>query len=108
MFLKRVNRSIKRALEQPAEVRNALNFAKENGIMKTIARIRGTLEGGKPTGYSISGIVIAVGAGVKNIRSEITLQLQEQALLIMQNLSTFLKIWLCQCLKAWTLNSHQR
>ena len=56
---------IKRALEQPAEVRNALNFAKENGIMKTIARIRGTLEGGKPTGYSISGIVIAVGAGVK-------------------------------------------
>lgn len=56
---------IKRALEQPAEVRNALNFAKENGIMKTIARIRGTLEGGKPTGYSISGIVIAVGDGVK-------------------------------------------
>lgn len=55
---------IKRALDQPAEVRNALNFAKENGIMKMIARIRGTLEGGKPTGYSISGIVVAVGKGV--------------------------------------------
>ncbi|MFT5723129.1 MAG: putative dehydrogenase/threonine dehydrogenase-like Zn-dependent dehydrogenase [Bacteroidia bacterium] len=56
---------IKRALDQPAEVRNALNFAKENGIMKMIARVRGTLEGGKPTGYSIAGIVIAVGKGVK-------------------------------------------
>ena len=56
---------IKRALEQPNEVKNALNFARENGIMKMIARIKGTLEGGKPTGYSISGVVIAVGAGVK-------------------------------------------
>ncbi len=57
---------IKRALEQPEEVRNALNFARENGILKTIARIRGTVEGGKPTGYSISGIVIAVGNGVRD------------------------------------------
>ena len=47
---------IKRALEQPAEVRNALNFARENGIMKMIARVKGTLEGGKPTGYSIAGL----------------------------------------------------
>jgi predicted dehydrogenase/threonine dehydrogenase-like Zn-dependent dehydrogenase len=55
---------IKRALEQPTEVMNALNFARENGIKKMIARIKGTIEGGKPTGYSISGIVIAVGEGV--------------------------------------------
>lgn len=55
---------IKRALEQPAEVMNALNFAKENGIMKMIQRVKGTLEGGKPTGYSISGVVIGVGKGV--------------------------------------------
>ncbi len=55
---------IKRALEQPAEVMNALNFAKENGIMKMIQRVKGTLEGGKPTGYSISGVVIGVGTGV--------------------------------------------
>lgn len=56
---------IKRAMEQPAEVMNALNFARENGIMKMIARIKGTLEGGKPTGYSISGIVVGVGKGVQ-------------------------------------------
>ncbi|MCB9241571.1 MAG: bi-domain-containing oxidoreductase [Flavobacteriales bacterium] len=55
---------IKRALEQPAEVMTALNFARENGIMKTIARVKGKIEGGKPTGYSISGVVIAVGEGV--------------------------------------------
>jgi predicted dehydrogenase/threonine dehydrogenase-like Zn-dependent dehydrogenase len=55
---------IKRALEQPTEVMNALNFAKENGLMKMIQRVKGTLEGGKPTGYSISGVVIGVGSGV--------------------------------------------
>jgi predicted dehydrogenase/threonine dehydrogenase-like Zn-dependent dehydrogenase len=56
---------IKRALDQPAEVKNALNFARENGIMKMIARVKGTLEGGKPTGYSISGVVVGVGTGVR-------------------------------------------
>ena len=65
MCQKQGSHLIKRALDQPAEVRNALNFAKENGIMKMIARVRGTLEGGKPTGYSIAGIVVAVGKGVK-------------------------------------------
>ncbi len=58
---------IKRAMEQPAEVMKALNFARENGIQKMVARIKGTIEGGKPTGYSISGIVIAVGEGVTGI-----------------------------------------
>jgi len=57
---------IKRALEQPAEVMNALNFARENGIKKMLARVKGTLEGGKPTGYSISGIVVGVGEGVRD------------------------------------------
>lgn len=55
---------IKRAMEQPAEVMKALNFARENGIQKMLARVRGTIEGGKPTGYSISGIVVGVGQGV--------------------------------------------
>jgi predicted dehydrogenase/threonine dehydrogenase-like Zn-dependent dehydrogenase len=57
---------IKRAMEQPAEVMTALNFAKENGIAKMIARIKGTIEGGKPTGYSIAGIVVGIGEGVRN------------------------------------------
>ncbi|MBI1307994.1 MAG: zinc-binding dehydrogenase [Bacteroidetes bacterium] len=56
---------IKRALEQPAEVRNALNFARENGLAKMMARVKGKIEGGKPTGYSISGIVVGVGTGVR-------------------------------------------
>ena len=55
---------IKRALEQPAEVKNALNFARENGLMKMLARVKGVIDGGKPTGYSVSGIVIGIGEGV--------------------------------------------
>ena len=54
----------KRALEQPEQVRQVLDFAKQNGIRKTIQKIQGTLDGGKPTGYSVSGIVIGVGKNV--------------------------------------------
>ena len=57
---------IKRALEQPERVKQALEFAKNNGIQKTISRIRGKLDGGKPTGYSVSGVIVATGAGVKS------------------------------------------
>ncbi len=56
---------IKRALEQPEQVRTVLEFARNNGLVKTIARVRGTLDGGKPTGYSIAGVVIGIGEGVK-------------------------------------------
>lgn len=54
----------KRALEQPDQVREVLNFVRTNGIEKTIQKIKGTLDGGKPTGYSVAGVVIGVGAGV--------------------------------------------
>ena len=57
---------IKRALEQPEQVKQALEFAKSNGIQKTISRIRGKLDGGKPTGYSVAGVIVAMGAGVEN------------------------------------------
>ena len=56
---------IKRALDQPDEVRTAIDFAKTNGIMKTIQRVRGVLDNGKQTGYSISGEVIAIGKNIK-------------------------------------------
>lgn len=55
---------IKRALEQPAQVAKVLNMAKSVGIQKTLAKVKGTLDAGNPTGYSISGVVIGVGAGV--------------------------------------------
>jgi len=56
---------IKRALEQPAQVAKVINMAKSIGIEKTIAKIKGTLDAGNATGYSISGMVIAIGEGVE-------------------------------------------
>ncbi len=55
---------IKRAMNSPEEVKTAIEFAKANGIAKTIQRVKGVLDGGKQTGYSIAGEVIAVGKGV--------------------------------------------
>lgn len=57
---------IKRALEQPEQVKQVLTYFKDNGLSKTYQRVKGTLDGGKQTGYSISGIVIATGKNVTN------------------------------------------
>jgi predicted dehydrogenase/threonine dehydrogenase-like Zn-dependent dehydrogenase len=59
---------IKRAMEQPAQVAKVINMAKSIGISKTLAKVKGTLDAGSATGYSISGIVIALGSGVENFR----------------------------------------
>lgn len=59
---------VKRAMDSPDEVKEVLDFVKANGVKKTIQRIRGVIEGGKQTGYSISGKVIAVGKGVENFQ----------------------------------------
>lgn len=55
---------VQRALNSPEEVKTAIEFAKANGIVKTIQRVKGALDGGKQTGYSASGVVIGIGKGV--------------------------------------------
>ena len=55
---------IKLALEQPENIRLGLDMLKTYGVKKTLKRIQGVREGGKPTGYSISGVVLAAGKGV--------------------------------------------
>ncbi|MBP7478249.1 MAG: bi-domain-containing oxidoreductase [Chitinophagales bacterium] len=55
---------IKKALEQPEQIRAVIDFARNNGIQKTIERIKGVTDGGKPIGYSLSGIVVGVGKNV--------------------------------------------
>jgi len=55
---------IKRALEQPENVKKVLNMARSDGLLKTFTRVRSKLDGGNPTGYSVSGIVIGTGKGV--------------------------------------------
>lgn len=59
---------IKRALEQPENVKKVLNMIKSEGIARAYARIQRKLETGAPTGYSLSGIVIAVGEGITDIK----------------------------------------
>jgi predicted dehydrogenase/threonine dehydrogenase-like Zn-dependent dehydrogenase len=59
---------VQRALNSPEEVKTAIEFAKANGIAKTIQRVKGVLDGGKQTGYSASGTVVAVGKGVTNFQ----------------------------------------
>lgn len=59
---------IRRALEQPENVKKVLNMAREQGIRHAIMRVRGKLEYGSATGYSVSGIVIAAGAGVEGFK----------------------------------------
>lgn len=59
---------IQRALNSPEEVKTAIEFAKANGIAKTIQRVKGVLDGGKQTGYSASGEVVAIGKGVTNFQ----------------------------------------
>ncbi len=59
---------IKLALDQPENIRLGLEMVKNYGIKKTFNRIKGIREGGKPTGYSISGVVLAVGNGVEGYK----------------------------------------
>ena len=56
---------IKRALQQPDNVKKVLDTAKSQGIAKAYAKVKGQLDSGKPIGYSLSGIVVGIGKNVK-------------------------------------------
>ena len=55
---------IKRAMKQPENVKKVLDTVKSQGLAKAYAKVKGELDSGKPIGYSLSGVVIAVGEGV--------------------------------------------
>jgi predicted dehydrogenase/threonine dehydrogenase-like Zn-dependent dehydrogenase len=55
---------IRRIMDQPQKIAKVINLARSEGIMKVYRQVRGEIEAGKPTGYSISGVVIGVGEGV--------------------------------------------
>ena len=59
---------IKRAIDSPDEVKEVLDFIKVNGIQKTIQKVRGVIDGGKQTGYSVAGEVIAIGEGINTLQ----------------------------------------
>ena len=55
-----------RVMKQPSNIAKAIQIARNEGVSRTIDKIKGQLDAGMQTGYSISGIVIDVGKGVKN------------------------------------------
>ena len=59
---------IKRSLEQPENVNKVLKMVKNDGIFKTFSKVKDRLDSGSPTGYSLSGLVIATGDGIKNFK----------------------------------------
>ncbi|WP_026144797.1 bi-domain-containing oxidoreductase [Pseudomonas asplenii] len=58
----------KRALKRPEKIKRAFDMVREQGFARTVERIRGTLAAGQPTGYSASGLVVAVGEQVDGFK----------------------------------------
>ena len=57
----------KKALENPEKVSKVIKMAMNEGISATKRLVENTVLADRPTGYSLSGTVIEVGAGIKNI-----------------------------------------
>ncbi len=56
-----------RAIKQPQNVKKVLKMAAEKGFMKTYKIIKGMLDFGTPTGYSLAGEVVAVGKNITDL-----------------------------------------
>ena len=54
----------RRAMRQPQHVRRVLQMVRDQGLSYTMNRVRGLLDAGSITGYSASGVVVAVGSEV--------------------------------------------
>ena len=55
----------RRALKQPENVRKVLDVARDQGLARTVKRVRGQLAAGVPTGYSFAGVVVETGGDVE-------------------------------------------
>ncbi len=55
---------VKKAKEQPQNIKLLLDMIKKQGLKKTLNLVRGALESGTATGYSAAGIVLEVGKNV--------------------------------------------
>jgi predicted dehydrogenase/threonine dehydrogenase-like Zn-dependent dehydrogenase len=54
----------RRALRQPEQVRRVMKIAKDQGLLRTVQRVRGQLAAGLPTGYAAAGTVVELGDDV--------------------------------------------
>lgn len=60
---------VQKVMNQPDKVRKAIDMIKSKGISAVVDKIKGHLEAGFPTGYSVSGIVSEVGKGVTKFKT---------------------------------------
>jgi predicted dehydrogenase/threonine dehydrogenase-like Zn-dependent dehydrogenase len=59
---------IKKAMEQPENVKRVLEMIESEGFLRTIKRIKEKTDTGLATGYSLSGVVLAVSNEIKDLR----------------------------------------
>lgn len=59
---------IKRAIDNPQQVKQAFELFKEQGLKQLIGKVDSSMGKISPTGYSVSGLVVGVGEGVDNFR----------------------------------------
>ena len=60
---------LQRAKDKPEKVKKVLKDVVRKGIMGTVEMIKSEMNIGTPTGYSLSGIVIATGRNVQNFKT---------------------------------------
>jgi len=58
----------RRALKQPDNVKRVIGMMRDQGVKRTLDRVRGKLAAGSPTGYSAAGVVIGVGNEVEGFK----------------------------------------
>ncbi len=58
---------VKQAFEQPEKIQKLVDHFRQQGLQKTIAKVKGVTGGGSPLGYSCSGIVVQVGKNIKDV-----------------------------------------
>lgn len=59
---------IQRAMNKPQQVMTVLNMVKEEGLKTTKNKVEAKLNDYSGSGYSVSGVVVAIGAGVEGFR----------------------------------------
>jgi len=59
---------IRKVLDRPQDIKKVVERIKTGGIRDAAKRVKGKIEGKNPIGYSASGVVIAVGKNIRNIK----------------------------------------
>lgn len=59
---------VQRAVQNPEQVKNVIEFAMHQGLKKALGRVESTMDKLSGSGYSVAGEVVAVGAGVDDFR----------------------------------------